>query len=76
MRLLVHDQINVSAIQADALRPKQEVEVDDALGEQLLKKHPAVFTRLDAPAAPARPRKKAAAKPANKAAPTPKNKAS
>lgn len=62
MRLKALDQIHVSAVKAESIRPHEEFDVPNALGEELLKKHPSVF-------------KKIAAKPSNKAAPTPKNKA-
>ena len=56
MKLMALDQIHVSAVQADSLRPKQEFEVSDELGSQLLARHPAMFRRLDKPRAPAKPR--------------------
>lgn len=61
MKLKVLDQLHVSSVQPDSLRPGQEIEVSDALGNELLHKHAAKFERLD--------------KPARKRAATPKNKA-
>ncbi len=71
MKLGVMDQIHVSAVQADSLRKGDQIDVSDATGEELLKRHPGVFEQLpDAPGekkAPA-PKNKAAAKAKNKAA--------
>lgn len=66
MRLLTKDQIHVSAVRADALRPHDEIEVTDAIGAELLAKHPTKFDRIDVKAEPA---------PQNKAEPDPINKA-
>jgi hypothetical protein len=77
MKLKALDQVHVSAVQADSLRPGQEFEVGDELGETLLKRHPARFERLEdasaeAPSKPAVPKEKKP--PRNKAAPNPQNK--
>lgn len=39
MKLRATDQLHVSAVRADSLRPGDEFEVSDTLGEELLKKH-------------------------------------
>lgn len=70
MRLKALDQIHISAVQADSLRPGQEFEVGDDLGATLLKAKPAVFAQL-----PDLPAEKAAPEPLNKAEPAPPNKA-
>ncbi|MFN3584842.1 hypothetical protein [Phenylobacterium sp.] len=71
MKLMALDQIHVSAVQSDSLRPGKQFEVSDELGSQLLTKHPQVFQRLDKPKAAAKPRPmaKVARKPRNKAKP-------
>lgn len=61
MDLIVKDQMHISSIQADTLRPGQKVTVSAALGEELLAKFPSHF-------------EKAARKPRNKKAPAPDNK--
>lgn len=63
MRLKALDQIHVSAVQADSLRPQQQFDVSDAAGEELMKAHPGKFEQVaDEPA------------PAEKAAPAVRNK--
>lgn len=49
MRLKALDQIHVSAVQADSLRPNQEFDVSDAAGADLMKAHPGKFEQLDEP---------------------------
>jgi hypothetical protein len=71
MKLRVLDQITVTAIQPDALRPRDEVEVSDAFGAELLRRHPTLFEEI---AGETRPAKKAAPKPKNKAARKPRSK--
>lgn len=68
MKLRATDQISISAVKADSLRPGEEFEVSEALGSELLNRHPARFVRLDA-------EEKAAPAPLNKAEPAPANKA-
>jgi hypothetical protein len=70
MRLRARDQIHISSVQADSIRPGQEFEVSDAAGNELLKAHPARLERVGAPAANAEPapKNKAETKPANKTA--------
>jgi len=70
MKLRALDQISISAVKADSLRPKEEFEVSDALGRELLKLHPSKFECLDQglEKAEADPDNKAtSAAPANKA---------
>ena len=43
MRLKVREQILISAVSTDVLRPGQSVEVDDATAAALHKSHPAYF---------------------------------
>lgn len=71
MKLRALDQINVSAVQSDSLRPGQEFTCTEELGSELLKKHPAVFEELPAD----EPAEKEDAPPPNKAEPAPPNKA-
>jgi len=67
MRLKALDQINISAIKAETIRPKEEVEVSEELGRLLLERHPLVFKRAKADAAPlVRVPAKAEKPPANK----------
>jgi hypothetical protein len=72
MKLKVTDQIHVSYIQADTLRPNDEVVVTAEQGESLLKAHPDKFEKLsnEEPAAKAEPapENKMEAAPTNKAA--------
>lgn len=66
MKLKVLDQILISSVQSDTLRPNEQIEVSDELGATLLERHPAVFEQVaEAKDAPA---------PANKMAKSPKNK--
>ena len=62
MKLKVTDQIHVSFIQADSLRPGQVIEVTDEQGANLLKAHPGTFKAAVAD------ENKMEAAPANKAA--------
>ncbi len=47
MKLKALDQMHVSSVQPDSLRPGQEINVSKALGDELLKKHPASFAAVD-----------------------------
>ncbi len=81
MRLKVLDQVHVSSVQPDALRPGQEIKVTPEEGEALLSKLPAYFEQLESdqetpPAPEAAEGEKAEPAPPNKAAPARKNKAS
>lgn len=76
MKLRATDQLHISAVKADSLRPGEEFEVNDAAGEDLLRAHASRLVKIedgaDAPAekAEAPPQNKAEdAAPANKAAP-------
>lgn len=73
MKLRALDQIHVSAIQPDALRPQQEFEVSKGAGEALLKAHPDKFEVIENEAEA--PAEKAAQPLENKAEPAPANKA-
>lgn len=82
MKLRALDQVHVSSVQADSLRPGQEFEVSDTLGAQLLKSLPGRIERVteadDPPSEKAEqdhPNKAIAAAPANKAKPKGKAKA-
>lgn len=66
MKLRVLDQIHISAVQADTLQPRQEIEVSDALGRELLDRHPDKLAEI--------PGEKAAPEPLNKKAPETPNK--
>lgn len=72
MKLRALDQIHVSSIQPDSLRPGQEIEVGDALGAELLTKHPRTFREV---AADEDGGQKADPVPLNKAEDAPANKA-
>ncbi|OBQ68400.1 hypothetical protein EFV37_25100 [Mesorhizobium loti] len=48
MKLKSIDQISISAVKADSLRPGEEFEVGDAYGAELIKQHPDKFEVLEA----------------------------
>lgn len=48
MKLKVLDQIHVSYVQADSLRPGDEISVTPEQGEALMKAHPDTFKKLKA----------------------------
>lgn len=50
MKLKALDQIHVSAVKPDSLRPGEEFEVSDALGKELVARHPQRFDVLEGPA--------------------------
>lgn len=76
MKLYATDQISISAVQPDSLRPGQPFEVSDDLGKELLAKAPlAVSTEAPKAKAGPTPKNKVEPKPKNKAAPAPKTKA-
>jgi hypothetical protein len=52
MKLKALDQISVSSVKADSLRPNEEFTVSEAVGNDLLKAHPGKFAKVsgDAPA--------------------------
>ena len=60
MKLYATDQVSITAVQADSLRPGQEFEVSDALGKELLERLP---DHVSAEA----PKRKAVPAPQNKA---------
>lgn len=67
MKLRATDQISISAVKADSLRPGEEFDVSDAYGRELLEKHSSRVERVEREAA-----EKAEAAPKNKAeTPTP-----
>ncbi len=47
MKLRALDQVHVSSVQADSLRPGQEFEVSETLGTQMLKSLPGRIERVD-----------------------------
>jgi hypothetical protein len=70
MELKVKDQIAVSSVQADSLRPGQTITVSESLGKELQAKHPTKFEAVSGGAAKAEPapdNKAEGAAPANKA---------
>lgn len=71
MKLAALDQVSVSSVKADSLRPGEEFTVSDAYGEELMSKHPDKFRLVDE----GQPETKAEAAPAAKAEPAPQNKA-
>lgn len=67
MKLKALNQIHISAVKADSLRPGEEFEVSEALGRELLSKHPSTFASVGAAKAKAAPKNKAEpAAPSNK----------
>lgn len=75
MQLRALEQIHVSAVQADTIRPGQNFEISDAAGQDLLKKHPTKFERVDADGpVHAEAAEKSEPPPQNKAEPAPTNK--
>ena len=67
MKLYATDQISISSVQADTLRPGASFEVSDDAGAELLKKLPHAVSATP-------PKAKAQPAPANKAEKPPKNK--
>lgn len=82
MKLKVIDQIHISWVQADSLRPGERISVTPEQGEALLKAHPDKFEKLagsdadhvHAEKADVAPLNKMEAAPANKAKAAPKRK--
>lgn len=69
MKLKATDQIHISSVKSDSLRPGEEFEVSDSLGRELLDKHPNKVAEIGVP------KEKAEPAPANKAEKAaPKNK--
>jgi len=69
MKLIATDQLHISSVKPDSLRPGEAFEVSDTLGAELMEKHPnRVKLAVD-------PEAKAEDAPANKAEPKPANKA-
>lgn len=64
MKLQVKDQIVVSSVQPDMLRPGQVIEVDEAQAQELLTKRPDAFVALSSDG---KRKAKADVAPANKA---------
>jgi hypothetical protein len=79
MKLAALDQVSVSSVKADSLRPGEEFHVSDAYGEELITKHPDKFRLVDGsqpePAADPDPIAKSEPAPQNKAEAAPANKA-
>ena len=46
MKLKALDQLHVSAVQSDSLRPGQVFDISDAAGAELLARHPTKFEQL------------------------------
>jgi hypothetical protein len=65
MQLKALDQIHISSVSSETLKPGQIFAVSEALGIELLKKHPAKFENAGEKSEPA---------PNNKAEPAPMNK--
>lgn len=63
MKLRMTEQLHISSVSRDTLAPGAEIEVSDALGEELLKKHPDKVERMKAER---KPRNKAEKPDANK----------
>lgn len=76
MQLRAIEQIHISAVQADTIRPGQTFDISDSAGNDLLKKHPTKFERADADGpVHAEVAEKSEPAPQNKAEPAPTNKA-
>jgi hypothetical protein len=76
MQLRALEQIHLSAVQADTIRPGQIFDISDSAGGDLLKKHPSKFEMIDS----GQPdhleaAEKTEPEPQNKAEPAPANKA-
>jgi len=72
MKLKALDQLHVSAVQSDSLRPGQVFDISDAAGAELLVRHPDKFEHLaddDVEAEPGSDAEKAAGDPVAPAAP-------
>jgi hypothetical protein len=74
MKLKAIDQLHISAVKPDSLRPGEAFEVSDAAGQALLKAHPGKVQRLDVDG-PQNVGQKAERQPDNKAEKAPPNKA-
>lgn len=79
MKLRALDQLHISSVKSDTLRPGEEFEMSDAAGEDLVNKHPDKVKRIDdsqcESADEAVPILKSEAAPKNKAEVAPANKA-
>lgn len=75
MKLKVTDQIHVSWVQADSLRPGEEIKVTAEQAETLLKAHPDKFEKVAGGEAEQAPAEKAEPAPLNKMEAAPANKA-
>lgn len=70
MKLRAIDQVHVSAVKADTIRPGEVFDVSDSQGEALLKARPGAFEHVDeapAPPAPPAPKRQAAPRGGRKA---------
>lgn len=89
MNLKILDQVHLSGVSPNTLTPGEVVAVSDALGQELLEKHPDKFEEVDEKHSPVarrdagadvsvhlnRPGRKRETQPANKAEAAPKNQA-
>ncbi|KQZ31589.1 hypothetical protein ASD50_15075 [Mesorhizobium sp. Root552] len=73
MKLKALDQISISSVKSDSLRPNEEFVVSKSLGEELMSRHPTKFAVVDH--AHAEEAKAEPAAPANKAVTSRKAKA-
>lgn len=71
MKLKAKDQLHISSVRADSLRPGEEFEVSDPIGRDLVKR--GLATKVSGPKKGASSKKAQAAD--NKKAPSPDNKA-
>ena len=55
MQLVAKDQIHVSGVQADTLRPGQVFEVSEERAQALLRSHPGIFAVVEEAARAAEP---------------------
>jgi hypothetical protein len=75
MKLRALDQVHISSVQSDSLRPGQEFEVSDDLGNKMLKSLPGLLAQVEPESAAAEPAAEPAAAPAEKSEPHHPNKA-
>lgn len=81
MKLKALDQISISSVKSDSLRPNEEFVVSKSFGEELISRHPTKFAVVDqadadeTKAEPAPDNKAEPAAPANKAVTSRKAKA-
>ena len=66
MKLKALDQMHISSVKSESLRPGEEFEVSDAVAAEILNAHPTKFLRTDGKKAERAPQNKAERVPTNK----------